>query len=100
MNEDIDTKIKNLAASVKSQIAKEVERKKMEIKKLQEMYSDPKSIPDEIKTQVAIKIKEKKNELKNLYSSPKETITLKKVQKWAVVQVVKVFLGMPIIPGK
>ena len=33
-------------------------------------------------------------------SSPKETITLKKVQKWAAVQVVKAFLGMPFIPGK
>ena len=35
-----------------------------------------------------------------LYSSPQEVITLEKAQKWAAVQVVKVFLGMPIIPGK
>ena len=81
-------------------ITKKIEKKKTEIRKLQELYSNPESIPDEIKTQVATKIEEKKNELKNLYSSPKETITLKKVQKWAAIQVVKVFLGMPIIPGK
>ena len=58
------------------------------------------SIPDEIKTQIARKIEEKKTELKNLYSSPKETVTLDKARKWVAVQVVKVFFGMPIIPGK
>ena len=77
-----------------------MKKKKTEIRKLQELYSNPETIPGEVKTQVAIKIEEKKNELKNLYSSPKETITLKKVQKWAAVQVVKAFLGMPFIPGK
>ena len=50
--------------------------------------------------QVAKKIKKKKTELKKLYSSPKEVITLEKAQKWVAVQFVKVFLGMPIIPGK
>ena len=54
----------------------------------------------ELKSQVAKKIKEKKIELKNLYSHPRETITLQKAQKWVAVQVVKVFLGMPVIPGK
>ena len=99
--EKIDkTKIKNLQASIKTQVTKKIETKKAEIRKLQELYSNPQSIPHEIKTQVATKIEEKKNELKNLYSSPKETITLKKVQKWAAVQVVKAFLGMPFIPGK
>ena len=50
--------------------------------------------------QVAKKIKKKKTELKKLYSSPKEVITLEKAQKWVAVQFVKLFLGMPIIPGK
>ena len=81
-------------------IVKKIEKKKTEIRKLQELYTNPESIPDEVKTQVATKIEEKKSELKNLYSSPKETITLEKVQKWAAVQVVKAFLGMPFIPGK
>ena len=100
--ENAKTKKKNnnLKESIKLEFTKKIEKKKTEIRKLQELYSNPESIPDEIKTQVATKIEEKKNELKNLYSSPKETITLKKVQKWAAVQVVKVFLGMPIIPGK
>ena len=95
-----EKKNNNLKESIKLEITKKIEKKKTEIRKLQELYSNPESIPDEIKTQVATKIEEKKNELKNLYSSPKETITLKKVQKWAAIQVVKVFLGMPIIPGK
>ena len=81
-------------------ITKKIEKKKTEIRKLQELYSNPESIPDEVKRHVATKIQEKKNELQNLYSSPKEIITLKKVQKWTAIQVVKIFLGMPIIPGK
>ena len=99
-NAKTEKKNNNLKESIKLGITKKIEKKKTEIRKLQELYSNPESIPGAVKTQVAIKIEEKKNELKNLYSSPKETITSKKVQKWAVVQVVKVFLGMPIIPGK
>ena len=95
-----EKKNNNLKDSIKLEITKRIKKKKTEIRKLQELYSNPESIPDEVKRQVATKIEEKKNELKNLYSSPKETITFKKVQKWAAVQVVKVFLGMPIIPGK
>ena len=95
-----EKKNNNLKENIKLEITKKIEKKKTEIRKLQELYSNPESIPDEIKTQVATKIEEKKNELKNLYSAPKETITLKKIQKWGAIQVVKVFLGMPIIPGK
>ena len=72
----------------------------MELKKLQEIYSEPEKLPEEIKIQVAKKIKNKKAEIKQLYSNPKDTINTTKIQKWAVVQVVKVFLGIPIIPGK
>ena len=49
---------------------------------------------------MAQSIEEKKLELKNLYTTPKDIVTLQKAQKWAAVQVVKVFLGMPVIPGK
>ena len=50
--------------------------------------------------QIASKIKEKKGELETLYTSPKKTITLEKAQKWATIQVVKLFLGIPVIPGR
>ena len=90
----------NLSESVNLKIIKTIKETKTKIRKLQALYSKPKSIPGELKTQVAKKIEEKKIELKNLYSHPRETITLQKAQKWAAVQVVKVFLGMPVIPGK
>ena len=93
-------KIKNLSSNVKSQVAKKIKKKKTELKKIQELYNDPKSIPDEVKTQVSKKIKEKRIGLKNIYNSPQEVFTLKKIGTWSVVQVVKVFLGIPIVPGR
>ena len=94
------TKIKNLSGVIKTQVSKKIKEKKIEIKKLQELYSDPKSIPYEIKTKVARQIEEKKTELKNIYKKPKDLVSLERVGKWSVIQVVKVFFGMPIIPGR
>ena len=93
-------KEKNLSANIKSKVINEIDKKKKKIRKLQTLYSDPKSIPGEIKTQVAYQIKEKKTRLRNIYRSPKDIATLEKVGRWTVVQVVKAFLGMPIIPGR
>ena len=93
-------KIKNLSDNIKTQIAKKVDKKKTEIIKLQELYSNPKSIPNAVKTQVATKIEEEKVKLKNIYNSPKDIMTFEKIGKWSMVQVVKVFLGMPVIPGR
>ena len=93
-------KMKNLSTNIKSKVAKKIEEKKTEIRKLQALYYNPKSIPNAIKVQVATQIEDKKNELKNLYNSPKDLVTLGKFGKWGVVQVVKAFLGMPIIPGR
>ena len=90
----------NLPKKIKLKITKRIEATKTEIKKLQELYAKPESIPGEIKTQVAKKIKEKKNVIKNIYNSPKDAITLERAQKWAAVQVVKIFLGIPIVPGR
>ena len=102
-NADLAKKVEkknNLSKKIKLKITKKIEIKKKEIKKLQEIYSKPQSIPSEIKTQVAKKIQEKKIELKNLYDSPNETIDIVKAKRWVAVQVVKVFLGIPIIPGR
>jgi len=100
-NKKNKTKIlNNLPATVKTHVTEKIKKKKKEIEKLQELYNDPKSIPGEIKTKVAKQIQEKKFELKNLYESPKDIVTLGRVAKWGVVQVVKAFLGMPIIPGR
>ena len=93
-------KIKNLSDSIKTQVAKRIEIKKTEMRKLQELYYNPKSIPKEIKTQVAVQIEEKKNEIRNIYSAPKDIFTLESVGRWSVIQVVKLFFGIPIIPGR
>ena len=95
-----EKKNKNLGDSIKLGIVKKIEKKKTEIRKLQELYTNPESIPDEIKTQVAMKIEKKKIELKNIYSEPKDILTLERVGRWSIIQVVKLFLGMPVIPGK
>lgn len=85
---------------IKIIIAKKIATKKMELRKLQKIYSEPEKLPEEIKIQVAKKIKDKKAEIKQLYSNPKDAINTTKIQKWAAVQLVKAFLGIPIIPGK
>ena len=92
--------INGLKKKIKYQVAKKIKEKKLELKKLEEIYSNPKNLPDEVKSQVAKKIDKTKNSLKKLYSSPEEVLTSDRIQRWAVVQVVKVFLGIPVIPGK
>ncbi len=91
---------KKLSQEVKLRVSKKIENKKKEIKKLQELYNDPKSIPDEVKGKIAKKIKEKKFELKSLYESPKEVFTFERFGKWSIIQVAKLLIGMPVIPGR
>tara|TARA_B100000686_G_C16369136_1_gene751657 strand:- start:183 stop:761 length:579 start_codon:yes stop_codon:yes gene_type:complete len=93
-------KIKNLSSELKLKVAKRIEEKKTEIKKLQEMYHNPETIPGEVKNKVAKQIKQKKFEIEKIYNSPQDVITLERLGRWSVVQVVKVFFGMPIIPGR
>tara|TARA_Y100000590_G_C15691773_1_gene1003674 strand:+ start:354 stop:1055 length:702 start_codon:yes stop_codon:yes gene_type:complete len=90
----------NLSKEIKIKIAKKIKDKKAEIKNLQKLYSNPELIPGEVKTQIASKIQKKKSELENLYSSPKKTITLERAQRWAAIQIAKLFLGIPIVPGR
>ena len=44
--------------------------------------------------------KKTKTDLKNLYSDPKGAVDPRKIQRWAAIQVIKAFFGMPIVPGK
>jgi len=90
----------SLSNKIKIGIGNEIKKKKTEIAKLQKLYNNPKSIPTEIKTEVAKKIKEKKVELKNLYAEPRENILQSRTYRWAAVQVAKLFLGIPIVPGR
>ena len=89
----------------KGNIGKEIQSKalknlKTKTAKLKKIYSNPDQIPEEIKKQVIKTAKRKKIEMKDLYSNPKSILDSKKVQNWAGIQVVKVFFGIPIIPGK
>ena len=68
--------------------------------KLQELYSNPKTLPTKIKKKATNEIEKKKTELLDIYHSPKKSINLKKIGKWSGIQVVKAFLGMPIVPGR
>jgi len=98
--EEKKIKNKNLKKNIKFQVQKKIEQKKKELKKIQGLYENPKSIPGEIKTQVVKKVRNKKDELKNIYNSPSDTINLASLQRWGAVQLVKAFLGIPIVPGK
>ena len=98
--ENFMKKNKKFSSLVKLQITKKIDEKKTELRKFQELYSTPEKLPDAIKIKVATAIETKKNELKKLYSSPKDSIDLAKTQRWAAFQVVKVFLGIPLVPGK
>ena len=93
-------KNKELSDTVKLKVVKKIESTKTELKKLQELYSSPGNLTEKIKLQLSQKISEKQKELKKLYTEPKNSIKISKVQKWAAVQVVKAFLGIPTVPGK
>jgi len=93
-------KIKNLPDEVKLKVQIEIDKKKMELAKLKKIYSEPEKLPDEVKIRIAKKMENTKDELKNLYNKPEGIIESKKVHRWAVMQVVKVFFGIPIVPGK
>ena len=93
---------KNLKRKEKIKLltTKIIEEKKREREDLKELYSRPEELPDEIKKRITKKIETKKSEIKELYTNPNSTIYSNKAQKWAVLQIVKAFLGIPIIPGK
>ena len=106
LNEDteaiskLNKKDKNLSSKIKSVITKKIAKKKTEIRKLQELYSKPEKLPGEIRIQIVKRIETKKNELKELSSDPFSLIKSQKTQKWVGLQIVKAFLGIPIVPGR
>jgi len=93
-------KEKSIKNKVKIKVAKKIEQKKTELKKLKKLYSEPEKIPGEFKIQIAGKIKSTQIGLKKIYDDPATIIGSVKMQRWAALQVIKAFLGIPIIPGK
>ena len=91
---------KNLSDEAKKKIRNEIKKKKQDLEKLKKIYSEPKQLTKEVKTKLAEKIKTTQQEITFLYNEPSAVIKSEKAQRWAVFQVVKVFLGIPIVPGK
>jgi len=95
-----ENKNKNLKTEIKENVFKTIKKKKVELAKLKKIYSNPKDIPTEMRLVLGRKIETKKNEIKRFYENPKGTIGTEKLQKWLIVQVAKLFVGIPIVPGK
>ena len=90
----------NFTTKIKKQITTEINKGKSNIEKIKTLYSNPDEIPDAVKNQVSLNISKKKDEIKKIYNSPKDLLTLDRMRNWGVVQVVKVFLGIPVMPGR
>lgn len=86
--------------NIKKHLTKKIIEKKDKIKSLQQIYSKPEEIPKYIKKGITKKIGTTKTKIEETYSDPKKLIISAKAQRWATIQVVKVFLGIPVIPGK
>jgi len=91
---------KKITEVIKAKLQKNINKKKKDLKKLEAMYKKPDEIPEQIKMQLTERIENKKKAIKTIYSSPTDAITLEKIRKWGAIQVVKVFLGIPIMPGR
>ena len=89
--------IQSLTSIAKAKVKKKYEKN---IKKVKKLYNAPEKIPDEIKMAVVQKIEKEKENIKSIYHNPKEFITKEKLKTWGTGQIVKAFLGIPIVPGK
>jgi hypothetical protein len=91
--------IEKLAKNSKEKVLKKIKNKKDELKKLQKIYSEPSKLPTTLKNEVAKKIEVTKDEIKKMYKDP-GSIDGPRIRRWAGIQIVKVFFGIPIVPGR
>ena len=91
---------KNNKKSTKFLLTKAIENKKLELAKLEKLASKPNELPGTIKLKIVKKIESTKSNIKKFYEDPLGSISSKKKQQWLGFQVVKLFFGFPIIPGK
>ena len=95
--ESKEIKNQSLTSLVKSKIKTKY---KNDMKKVKKLYNEPEKIPEELKMTVTKKIQKNRNNIKKIYNNPKEIITKENLQRWGTIQIVKVFLGIPIVPGR
>lgn len=93
-------KIEKITNKAKKSIKKKIEKQKAELKKLEDIYANPSSLPKEVKLQIAQRIENTKKKISDLKESPKDIFTPSKIAKWTGIQIVKAFFGIPVIPGK
>ena len=91
---------KSFSDKSKTQIINEINEKKEDLAKLKKIYSEPKTLNHELKIKLSKKIKLTQKELTYLYNEPEIVIKSERAQRWAAFQIVKIFLGIPIVPGK
>jgi hypothetical protein len=89
-----------LKKKIEKKISSQAKKQKKNLKKIKDMYKNPNAIPDTIKGQVVKKIDDKKKQIKSAYNSPKDFASLDRAKRWGLVQVGKVILGFPIVPGR
>ena len=100
LKSNLEEKKLNLYKNKKSEIIKTINEKKVELKQIKNIYKKPKNLPNKVSEKIKKIVNEQQSDLKNLYDNPNEIFKSKKVRKWAGIQVVKVFLGIPVVPGK
>ena len=100
IEKNINKEGKKKKNTITFKVAKKIDQKKKELKKFQKIYSQPSELPKVVKLQISKKIKKTKEEIKNIYSSPGELFTQERVKNWAGLQIVKLFFGIPIVPGR
>jgi len=93
-------KIGNNENNIKTHLTKKIIQQKDKIKNLKQMYSKPEEIPKYVKEGISKKIDITKTNIEKTYSEPKKLITSTRAQRWAAIQVIKAFLGIPVVPGK
>ena len=91
---------KSFSDKSKIQIINKINKKKEDLAKLKKIYSEPKTLSKELKIKISKKIKLTQKELTSLYSDPEIVIKSERAQRWAAFQIVKIFLGIPIVPGR
>lgn len=99
-NNASNKKSKSFPASIKKQLAKNVEINKMKVREIQQFYANPKLIPTKIRKKLSLSVEEKKSKIESIINDPHDIFTAQKISKWTAMQVVKLFFGMPVIPGR
>jgi hypothetical protein len=89
----------NYTDNVRKHLVKTYYLKKNKIEEIKDVYTKPKELSYYIKSKTKEKIKNSKEQLKAVYDNP-DILISKKAQRWAAFQVVKAFLGIPVLPGR